>query len=249
MWGSSTIQFAWFVQNAEALSAEVIFTRLAGYEPVSVQKTRQLSPVNPFYGTAAGGDTTVGVQVQLQPGRVDVLIQPSEELHASTDEVPTLDTGSYLKRFMDAIRASQIVDQPVNRIAVVVNLAKPVADLAHGIELAMEVSGFTPPVKPDSEFLVQLNSRAVLEGQTINRLVRFGVTGLHNVMFNLATDPIAPHGMSATGVRYATTAMLDFNTVPDGSWIDEARQRTIFSLIGQEILRVAEVGNLEALKV
>ncbi|MCP8883020.1 hypothetical protein NIM87_05875 [Devosia sp. XJ19-1] len=249
MWRSNTIQFAWFVQSADKLAADKIYEKLVGAEPISVQRNKLPSPANPFFGVASGDVDEVAVQVQLQPGRVDLLIQPNEELQqASVDEIATFETRPYISRFLDRIAAGDLIEQPVNRLALVVNLAKPAASLSAGIDVAMDVSGFHPPVRPDSEFMVQLNSRIQLDGTLINRLVRFGVQSVQNLVFNVEVGQGAPVAAPTTAVRYATTTMLDFNTVPVGSWIDEAQQRTIFKLLGSEVLRVAEDGRLEALR-
>lgn len=248
MWGASSIQFAWFVQSAERLLAESVFDRLVGGDPDTLQKNKVPSPANPYFGVAGGVQGDIFYQLQLQPGRVDLLIQPSEDAQVNSDELPVIDTHANISRILARVEEHSVVDQPVSRVAIVANLIHPVSDIPTANVLLSKIAGYSPPVWPDSEFVVQINSRAAPEGRLINRLVRYSVMTAQSVVLNIDTELGMPSSYPTARKKHGVLTMLDFNTVPDGTWIDEAQQRTIFRYLGNEIFRFAETCELSVLE-
>lgn len=249
-WGSQSIQLAWFFFHQTAARVEEVFANFAGEEPTVVQRNKTPNPANPLTGFASGVANERNYQVQLQPGRMDVIVTPMNVDEDDGDSVALLPTISTLSDLLSRIGPVCEAVGNATRLAGVANMVDPQPDEASAINRMFEVFGFQPNLDGVRDPLLQLNKRKSIPGSNVemNRLMRFGVAATQRFVINV--DPGMGAANSAIPVSlqtFGTNLVLDFNTVPSGEIIESADQVAIFGTIVDELRRIAEVRSIVAL--
>ncbi|MER9840143.1 hypothetical protein NKJ59_02635 [Mesorhizobium australicum] len=246
-WRAQQIQFVWFLAEVDGLSAGDIFRQIWSTEPEQIQQNRAPNPSNPFLSVASiieGGRTS---QVQVQPGRVDVIYSadPLQEdqaaFHSLFDLVPNL------TKMLQGVELNKIVVRDAFRLAAVVTVLKPVSTYEHGVGEFIEALGFDFAVPNATDLVFQVNSRKSLGDVNVNRLIQLGTIGIHSGNFTLMPGARIPMPDAST-TQYAARRHFDFNTVPDGRLLEHASHGPILRSLADEITRVIEAGAVRGLR-
>lgn len=228
-----SIQMVWFVSNTDGLVADALYREGFGEEPSNVQTNKAFSPSTPFLSQAAGVRDGMASVTQVQPGRVDVIVQPSLD-QIGQDGMPEM---------LELEPALSVAESVVNRltakiancfrVAMVSNLIRlvPTAD-----EAAAEIIAHTGlDVAPDgvTDLTVSANrTKPISDELRMNRLLRFSVLQLQ-LMSNVAVG--FNQGIIPTQVtKFGALLALDFNSVPLMRSLSSEEQLAIFGAIAAE---------------
>ncbi len=244
MWKASGVQLALFCLSVGDIRAEALFELAFGSQPDSVQSNRVLTAANPLQGVALGAIDGLNYELQVQPGRIDVLVSKTQgdgldaDILGGTFECPpVLDTMiSVVERLKSEVLQSF-------RVSLVATLKLPVADYKTAAEHIGGILGIDLARDHMSDLNFQVNRRKTLpQGWEINRLMRIGVMALHS--FELHIDhnvgaPVAPRVP-----KNSVALVLDFNLVPQTSVLSPDDQVEIAKALRDEILVTAQADNL-----
>lgn len=240
MWQANSAQLALFCTTVDGLDAEKLFKLSFNQDPETSQKSRTISALNPFLSVAAGVFEGLQYVVQIQAGRLDVLVSstPSAEINLDA-EIKTFDCEVVLGRLVDVVSAVAAENLPVVRVALVAQLLQPVATYVEAARIVGGMLGSDLERDDMSDLLFQINRRKSLEpGYEMNRLVRLGV---------LAADTIVTQMVQGGGhmqvQKLAASMMLDFNSVPLPDIIVPATQLLVAQQLRDEIMVVGSAAN------
>ncbi|WP_292242680.1 hypothetical protein [Mesorhizobium sp.] len=246
-WRGQHIQFVWFLADVEGLVAAEVFRRVWATEPEQTQQNRAPNPSNPFLSVASTAVSGLTSQVQIQPGRIDVLLvaEPGQEDQSVFKSL--FDLNQHLLALVEGITAKQAVDRDAFRLSAVATLLKPVDTYNDGVKEFTNSLGFDFAISNPSDLMFQVNSRKIIGGINMNRVLQISTMGFQT--FNLPLMAGAPiPGPGSTATQYAARRHLDFNTAPDGKLLERTRHAPIFKALADELRRVARNGTLEALR-
>lgn len=247
-WNGQHIQLVWFVNDVDGIAAGDIFQRIWKTEADQIQQNRVLSTSSPFLSQASSRDAGLARQVQVQPGRIDVVLSAEvdgdseDELFRSLFEMP-----DSLTALIDAVEEDYFLDREVFRLSVVATLLKPVDTYDDGRADFIKTLGYDFAIANATDLMFQINSRKIIDGVNINRVVQIATTGLQT-FFAVFEQGGVPTPTTTAAIRYASRRHFDFNTVPEGKALDRGLQITILKLLSSELLRVATAGTLVSLK-
>ncbi|MBB3393270.1 hypothetical protein FHT82_006064 [Rhizobium sp. BK275] len=246
VWGSQSVQFVWFLTSVENLRAEALYQALVGDEPDTSQRNKVPSPANPFLSTADGVIENRQFQLQVQPGRVDLIISAFQQ--ELDQDITLLETVDEIQGVLEAIPKAAIEWPVAVRQSVVANLVAPVKNDAEAYSLFLETAEYALDLPDFSDPILQINRRKALKaGGFMNRLMRFGVAATQQFMFEINQFAGAGQAIPVSKQRFGCSLTLDINTVPDGRTIDSKHQITIFKELSQELIRLAELRSPKAL--
>jgi len=238
-WGGQQVQLVWFLANVEGVDASDVFKRVWEVEADSVQRNRIPGPANPFLSVASSRKDTVDLVVQVLPGRCDLIITSASQDESVLGHLFDVETA--LNDVFDRLDRSGGVGQDVFRISVVATVMKPVDQYAEGAAEFFGSLGFDPEIPDASDLMFQLNSKKLVGGVLANRIIQFSVAGLQ-------AFAVGQGNMSVTSISFAARRQYDFNTIPDGTLLEQARQLPIFRALANELLTAAASGKLESLR-
>jgi hypothetical protein len=228
-----SIQIVWFVSNTDGLAADAIFREGVGEEPSNVQTNKSFSPSTPFLSQAAGTRDGISSLSQVQPGRVDLIIQPSLDQIGQDGMPEMLDLEIALSVAQGV--ASRLSSKIVScfRVAMVTNLMRLVSTAD---EAAAEIIAHTGlDLAPDgvTDLTVSANRTKPINGDLhMNRLLRFSVLQLQ-LMSNVTVG--FNQGVVPTQVtKFGALLALDFNSVPLTRSLSPEEQLSIFGAIADE---------------
>lgn len=239
---SQSIQLVWFIPSTEGVKADVLFEAIFDEDPANVQKNKVPSPANPFLSVASGAVSKFMAQVQVQPGRVDLVL--SGLPNGNDSSLPLLDTAESVAAIEDRLSAAADALPICLRVALVGNLHAPTASAVEASKKIIDQIGINLPFSDFSDFSFQLNRRKTINGIELNRLVRFSVAAFQQFMITVNNGNSMPVTLEEHGAALA----IDINTVPNGAIIDSQRQITIYKAMFGEFLRIGENGTLKALE-
>lgn len=248
LWESQSIQFVWFLSSNDEIKTNDVFESLMGEEPVSFQRNKAPNPANPFLAIANGPIDGSEATLQLQPGRMDLVITPSASVLDSAEVgVATIPTISTCKRVLAGL-PQMALKVPCVRLALVLNLLKPAENVDEARLVIEQMISQKPKFDDYSDLMFQINRRKSypeLDKLAVNRLLRFHVTAFQSVMM---TNHHGAHSTSFSRENFAASMMVDVNTVPDGRLFASDDFVTIFSTLAEEALRIGAVGAVSALE-
>lgn len=241
------IQFAWFLHSIDDVHAPSMFNQFWGADPDLAQTNRAPGPANPFLSIAGTSHNGVLRQIQVQPGRVDLVV--NAEL-SDDPEKAFANLFNYEAELYDISTRLKVADNPLKReatrLSTVVTMLEPVGSYTAAAKRFFDFSGFKTKAPNLSDLGLQLNSRKTVDGVDINRVVGLSVFGVQ--VFSLSMSPGVAQTSMSPSVLFAARRMFDFNTVPDGRTLKIKDQLPIFDALVSEILRVSASGTLKSLE-
>ena len=243
IWGSQSIQFVWFLASVEGVSAGRVFEQLIGKDADNTQTNRAPNPGNPFLSIASATIGETNYQVQVQAGRVDLVMQPAPPQDASQIGFKLLETEIIIDEIIDRISHFTIAWVGVVRLAVVINLFFPVDSQEGANQIFYDMTDAQVRMPDASDLNYSLNRRKKLRSTNfvMNRLMRFGTAMFQEFMIEFAPGigmPGVPVPISRS--TYGASLSIDLNTVIEGRIIAERDQITIFEEIKDELKRLAD---------
>jgi hypothetical protein len=228
-----SIQMVWFVSNTDGLAADAMFKEGFGEEPSNVQTNKAFSPSTPFLSQAAGTRDGISSLTQVQPGRVDLIVQPSLD-QIGQDGMPDM---LELERALSVAEgvAKRLSPKIVScfRVAMVTNLMRlvPTSDEAAAEIIAHTGLDLAPGGVTD--LTVSANrTKPISDHLHMNRLLRFSVLQLQ-LMSNVAVG--FNQGTVPTQItKFGALLALDFNSVPLTRGLSPEEQLSVFGAIADE---------------
>lgn len=228
-----SIQLVWFVSNTEGLAANSLYREGFEDDPSNIQTNKAFSPATPFLSQATGARDGVAFLAQVQPGRVDLFIQPSLDQIGQDGMPQMLDLEPALATADMAVKRLSPNIASCFRVALVTNLLRlvPTSD-----EAAAEIIAHTGlDVAPNgvTDLTVSANrTKPIHEELRMNRLLRLSVLQFQ-LMSNVAVG--FNQGIMATQVtKFGALLSLDFNSVPLTRSMTPAEQLAVFDAIATE---------------
>jgi hypothetical protein len=101
-WAAQSFRIAWFGSGLENVGADQVFLKAFGLEAENIHRNRVPSQANPFWSKASGSivEGRQAADVQIQPGRLDIVLMPISE-----DVAPTLPLDA-LDKYLGGMSAS-----------------------------------------------------------------------------------------------------------------------------------------------
>jgi hypothetical protein len=248
-WSSQSVQLVWFLLSSDGVKADAFFEAVSGEEPVDIQRNKIPSPTNPFLSVATGPLPWLRaqLQVQVQPGRLDLLVIGAENPHAPF-ALPVLETERVIEWLLERIDG-QLSFPIVSRLALVVNLHQPTSSADEATDIILEKLNFDPGFRGFSDFNFQMNLRKHMPSHQlhVNRLLKYSVASFQR--FFMPTNPmqIPSSSIPVASEEFGAMMSIDVNTVPDGSHIALNRQAPIFASMAEELIKLARSGKLASL--
>lgn len=244
MWSTHTVQFVWFVSQAQNFQADEIFEQLLGKEPDGFQRNKNPSGNNPLFGSANGVVDDAAIEVRVQPGRIDVILS-ANEADEEPATFPIFDGWPILEKLVEA--QCPLAFDGCTRVAISANFAKPIGEYSEGVEIIESLTGFKHPVAVDSDFLIQLNSRKDFESSTLNRLIRYSISAQQKLMLNV-NGGVEQGLVPASDTTRAVAVLCDVNLKPTGEVLDKDARNTIFGNIRDELFKIGQECTLVSLE-
>jgi hypothetical protein len=240
IWPLQSLQIAWFLTSVEGIRAQAVFEAIFGEEPQNIQTNKLPNPANPFFGVASGAVDGIQGQVQVQPGRVDLVLTPPND--DPTQDLPLFDAHTTISKIVEQIKKPSF--PPAFRCAMVANLAHPAPDLQAAADIFVQTTGITLPMSDVSDLILQLNRRKHLSSTIeLNRLMRYSIANFQSFVIEMIPNIGMPgQTVPISKQTFATMLALDFNTVPNGKTFEGEEINTIFDQAATELLRVATIG-------
>ena len=244
LWGSQSIQFAWFLTSVEGVKADEIFQIVSSEEPEQMQRNRVPSPATPFLSLASGVVNGQNYAVQVQPGRVDIVVSPVPD-PGEEFSLPMIGTEQTLTALLNRVDALAPKLANCIRLAAIANTVEQVPTYEAAARILLDSIGLELNLDGTSDLMFQVNRRK-LDGQfaPINRVLRYAVLSVQEMLFQVGGSPnIQPIRKE----RLAASLVLDINTIPDGTVLEVSSQKSIFVEIVGEILRLGADRSVHAL--
>lgn len=246
LWKSQSVQLVWFVTTVHGVQTDVIFEALFGDSPETIQKNKVPNPQNPFLSVASGHVGELFVQIQLQPGRLDLFFNPRQSEDADMPLLDSAHVGSVIRAIL--LKGANYFPESV-RLATVWNLLEEEASGEAAGETVAKLISFNQGYKDFLDLTLQVNRRRYIgDGIEINRLLRWSVASFQHVQFLMNHDfggAQSPAHMLMQ--KYAATIVADLNTVPTNRLFNAEQQIPIFTEMVTEALRIAEQRSVEVL--
>lgn len=239
MWQAQSVQLVWFLTTHEGVNTQDLYRKAFKTDPDTVQSNRVITPAMPFLSLVAGVLDGRTITFQVQPGRLDVIIQAEQTNFLDTDGPPVFDLRNELERLRDPVQEICNGLNSVIRISTVATLTTPAETPDEGVKNCAAHIGLHIPTNGVTDFIFQVNRRAILDGDVeINRLLRWNVFEFHSLAINaniISQAPIPPM------IHLRSALMLDFNTPPQNQPYSQEKQLKAMTAIHQELLRFSEL--------
>ena len=242
-WGAQSVRAVVFSGEFDAERADELYLQAFEKQPSGYQSA---PPNVPFGSSHATGYEKVGLlQLQKNPGRVDLFIAPSPPPQNSQQrDVQVLnDLGGALDLIVRASTALGKTIANASRLALIIDLAKSANDNLHANRILEEILPISLPSEEVSDFTLQYAKRynsASLQDLRINILYRWSVLLVQQFF-------LPAFGASGTPVQtspsfFAASFVLDVNTVAEITQIGPDRVQTIFREMREKIDEVRRGG-------
>ncbi len=241
LWETQSIQAAWFLAGIDDVDVEFIYRGLFGVQPDTMQVNRVPGPTNPFLGVATGNLNRWQAVLQLQPGRLDLYVQPDP--NAPDGNIPpTLNSEEVIGWLRATLFQKSEYFPSSIRLAFICNFLKKTDDIEAARDEVAHLLNLDERLTSYSDLVFQLNKRRMIGTPAIevNRLLRWATVGFHSVVFN---NPMGAglHSALSTLEKHAASLMVDVNTVVGSKIFAKQEQATIFGDMISEALRLGEI--------
>ena len=241
LWETQSVQAAWFLAGVDNVDVALIYEGLFGTKPDTLQTNRLPGPSNPFLGVASGNLNKWQAVLQLQPGRLDLIVQPDPNL--PYDNVPpTLNSKEVADWLRGTLSQKSAYFPSSVRLAIICNFLNRAENVDAARTEIASLLNLDERLTSYSDLVFQLNRRRTIgvSAVEVNRLLRWATVGFHSVVFN---NPMGAGINSAlsTVEQHAASLMVDVNTVLGSKIFAKSEQATIFADMIQEVLRLGEI--------
>lgn len=233
---AQSIQLSFFAPEAQKIRADVLFSQAFGQDADLVQSNRTPSPEAPFFSLAVGSTDNIDSRVQVQPGRIDLIVAPKEG--AAGDSIPLFDVKDNLARVRRSLSNINVEDEKISRVAVLVQLMRIFHTLPEVTAFLLDQADIKIDLSGVSDFNMQLNRRRRLESwgnHEMNRLV----TLTENIFQRVQLQFAAPNsGPRPVGINYFGGGVLvDINSAPGHEFIPAGSVARVAEEIMAEMTR------------
>ena len=243
-WGAQLVQVVWFPSTQLANSAAAtLFAAAAPTVPVQVNQSVPSIQAALVAGISGG----IEHRIQVQPGRVDLMLSPVPNPSAPgvKPTIPLIgNTLQIIKDLATPFAAASPLVGDVVRLALIVNTVHEVASAAGGVALVAQAVGFRTPFSDAQDVVFQINRRKQLQsiqGCDMNRLVKWAVETPQVIM-------IVAGGVPAVHSLDVVTFSADLNTVPGARVFPVNEQILMFGELCAEAERLSGRRSLDALQ-
>lgn len=223
-WLLHSYRVVWFGGGTESIGAGELFSTAFGDEAETVQKNRVPGVTNPFWSKASGrsGANTL-VEVQVQPGRIDVVFAPPP------DQSPETSTLRIDKSVITDIATTLANAGQAARVAIVVEAILPQPDYQTALFTSQSHAGLENLVPGVHDFSLQMNRRRKFkcdDAQEMNFVARWGTAISQLIQIDFGSGQVQPSPV--THLQHAASVLLDINSVPTGASIETGQQITMY---------------------
>lgn len=239
MWDTQSVQLVWFISTHEGLNTQDLYRSAFGADPDSTQSNRSVSPTAPFLSQATGVIAGRRLVLQLQPGRLDLIVQ-AEQSEIDVDKgIRVLNLLEELDELQGPLSKISNSLSSVIRISTVATLSASTDSAESALKKCIEQIEFPCPTQAVTDFVFQANRRTTLGGKyEVNRLLRWVVFEMHSMAINV--DAIGQQSMSSF-VQHRAGLVLDFNTLLQTQPYSHESQIEAMSLVHSEVSRFAQL--------
>lgn len=233
-----SVQLVWFVSAAPGLDAQKLYQAAFQVDPTNVQSNTVFSVSTPFLSQASGTRAGATYVTQVQPGRIDLVIGPSQEL-LREDGMPDLLEPTMVRDIAkSAIDAISPLMDACFRVGMTNNLMNLVdtADLAAKEIIAHTGLDLDPENVTDLAFSAN-RTKPISADLVMNRLMRFSVVQIQ--MSTIQQAGFHPGIVASQLTKFGALLSLDFNSVPLARSLSTSEQITVFDAIEAEAARFA----------
>lgn len=229
-WAAQSVRSVIFSSNLAQFRADELYLKAFNQQPSGYQSA---GPNMPFASSQATGTERMGLAtLQVNSGRVDLLISPSHSVKLGT--LPVLgDLGGSLDLIQSAATGLCKDIAKLSRLALIVDLAKPANDNMSAAVLLSTVLPYNIPVEGTFDFMLQYTKRYELRSlkeMLINIVTRWSVAEAHQFVVGFGVSSVqAPQKIHIASLN------LDVNTVPEIPEIEGAQANAIFREMREKI--------------
>lgn len=245
MKSTELLQMVWFTASPTPLKASDVYRSLLEDEPDGSQINRNVNPADPVLSTANGLIGDIIIELQVRPGRADLLLRPSISNPAGT-EIPTMDLGKAIGLIGERVKNSYKAVESIIRTSLISRLLEKSTnsqDATQRVLNSVKVDIQAPEI---SDAIFQINSRvSISEELKINRIMRFESASLQTYAVDVrqASQALIP----IVKEQSYMVLQLDINTVPLPVPLTEVQLTQAFKSIMDETLRLATAASPQGL--
>lgn len=237
-WGADFVSAAFFVGAAPVtVSVSELFSLAYGVKPTQINENRHPGG---WIGTAGNSDGAVTKTIQIQPGRIDLVISGAEaEFSSNPSPLSIQDVTVAMDELLAAAR--KIVSQfnVFVRLAVNCRLARHEKNIKDANKALLSVFPYKIPLDQESDFIFQINNGKQMPKFFMNRIVKWSV---ENIQILAATNPFGQLSSISSeqlvGNFYSGIVHMDFNSAPSHITWNADQVSEMLDIISSEVLRV-----------
>lgn len=246
MKSAELLQMVWFTASQTPLKAVEVYRALLEVEPDGSQINRSVNPADPILNTANGLLGGIAVELQIRPGRADLLLRPAEA-SAGGPEISTIEIETSIAALRNYAGNIHKAVEATTRISLISRLLEKTASAAAATQRVLESVQVEIRAPNISDSLFQINSRVPLpSGLEVNRIMRFESAVIQTYAVNL-NQPIQSLFPVIQEQNYMVM-QLDINTVPLTGTMTQDQINSAFEFISEETLRLALTASPQGLQ-
>lgn len=235
-WPGEQASIGLFVSSQSDDSVSDLFKLAFGEAPNQLNENLQQGG---RVGQAALHGTESAKIVAVQPGRVDVSIQGSEQNMTPSGPPPTF--GNVADAVVKVLEASKRLLPSLSlsgyhRLAAHCRMTQFFRTVQEANQAIMKVVPPKLALTDETDFIFQINSKSRLAGIPVNRLVKWSVEDIQLVASTQMGPGLSPHQTFAQ--YFAAVVHMDFNSMPSHMGHDAAQAGTILDELTAEVVRV-----------
>lgn len=246
MKSAELLQMVWFTASQTPLKAAEVYRALLEVEPDGSQINRNVNPADPILNTANGLLDGIAVELQIRPGRADLLLRPAEA-GAGGPEIPTIGIEASIAALRNYAGNIHKAVESTTRISLISRLLEKTESAAAATQRVLESVQVEIRAPNISDSLFQINSRVPLaNGLEVNRIMRFEAAAIQTYAVNL--NQLAQSLFPVIQEQNYMVMQLDINTVPLTGVMTQDQINSAFEFISEETLRLALAASPQGLQ-
>jgi hypothetical protein len=241
VWETRLLQFVWFITTSDPVKANKLFEMLTDEEVITFQQNASPNAGMPFLSSASGYLDGLKLTLQVNHGRVDLLIESGEDPIDGQIKAIGFSLQALFDLFLQRISDEFLtVIGPVTRVAIVSHGFQETNSYKEAAEIIFRAANLSIEWDGHSDLVFQINKRKVLPNFVeINRLMQFSVTAQMSLSLDLASMQGTLANIGRGEERLLVSFNLDLNTVPKGLIFKIDEEKRILRDISLELLRLA----------